>query len=307
MIKCLTLNPSLDTGIFTDQLGGRDLKAKSVTYKIAGKAMNAADALIAAGHKCRSVVFLGNAGGFADLKKPHEAITHSRAIRQNFSIYEGDKLVSHVRAPFQSSLAELRPVLDWVRENTSQGDVLVVAGSLPDLNPVDRAILINEMTSLAKPLILDVSSLTLKDLETIRPHTIKVNSSEFSKLASIPHSEVLTTVHLEQVHRLTKAAIIVTQGAHDVLAISKDSDPVVFSIAPQFVSDAPSMIGSGDAFLAGYVSGISAGATFHNSVRRGIIFGVARQRDFDQDLVDFGADALFDLEFAPVVHPCASQ
>ena len=300
MITCITLNPSLDTEIFTENLSGRDAKATNVTYRIAGKALNAANALFSAGETCRSIIFLGSTGDFASLPAPHQGIPHSRAMRQNFTFFEGDRLVSHVRSSFQSNMSELRPVFDWIGQNAGTDHLLVLAGSLPELSPEDRAKLIDNMKAFASQLILDVSSLTLRELEDIRPHTIKLNYPEFCRLIDVSEGVEVVKAHLEMVHSTTKAAIIVTQGRGDVLAIGSDSKFLKFSIAAEFASDSPSKIGSGDAFLAGYTSAVNAGASFSDSVRKGIIFGVARQRARRHEPIDYSDDALIDLVNAPV-------
>lgn len=263
--------------------------------------MNAADVLHANGAEFRSIVFIGQSGEFATLGNSHQAIEHPRAIRQNFSFYEGEELVAHVRSPFSACLGEMRAVLDTVRKSVSENDIVLFAGALPDLNFADRAGLVAEMARLPGRLVLDISTLTVDELQAIAPNTVKLNASEFRSLLRVEGDRALVHADLERVHRISGAVVIVTQGAGDILAIDRTSQHLTFSIATDFISKAKSVVGSGDAFLAGYVSGLSDGLTLCDSIMRGIIFGTARQQANSLEQVDFSSEALQPFSDAPVL------
>lgn len=292
MIYFLTLNPAIDTSIAVDHLGGRDVKASCVTYKIAGKALNAANILFATGIPCVSIVFQGQTGGMASIGEKHRAIQHPALMRQNFSIHGRDGFIAHIRSPFRSSLAEIRPVLDATRHSVRVDDILVIAGALPELDEGDRDCLIDEIAEIPGRLILDVSSLNLQELARLAPDTIKLNVSEFRALASISDDKALTSYDLRRVQEATNSKIVVTQGPKEVLAVDDKAKIFNFRISPDFLSSTQSVIGSGDAFLGGYAAGLDIERDFTSAVRLGTIFGVARQQNIHFEDIDFGTQAM---------------
>lgn len=279
MIYTVTFNPSLDHTIWVDpfRLGEVNRTQKEELFP-GGKGINVSIVLQNLGMESIILGFRAGFTGVALENMLHEYGCQSRLIpitgytRINVKIKgqeetdingQGPEIPAQAQKELFSQLAHLR-----------EGDVLVLAGSIPNSLPEDTYERICEqLQGRGISFVVDATGTLLWKVLPYHPFLIKPNQMELGELFD---KQIETTEEI-----VYYAKLLQNQGAKNVL-ISRGGDGAIFLTEDGTVYQSPSpkgtlvnAVGAGDSMVAGFLYGYLQYGSYEQAFRMGLCAGSA--------------------------------
>jgi len=285
MIFTVTLNASVDSiwKIENYNIGHINRVEKNVPLNIAGgKGINVARVINKLGGNVLATGFVGGQRGkFIETKLNEEKIKHefihvdgeSRECLTIIDSIEKTETKINGTGP-EISLSEIKKFKDLFLKILPNCTIVCLSGSLPPGVPKD---IYKDLITLSNeknvPVILDASNDGLKKGIIAKPFMVKPTDEEVE--------EVLQTHNIESDYEIIRAAkyfldkgaelVIITRGAKSAIMCNHKNS---WKIIPPDVK-VISSVGSGDAFVGGFASGIAAGNSILDAFKLGIAAGAA--------------------------------
>ena len=293
MIRVVGANPALDRVATWPPLRlGEVNRAVSVSVAPGGKGFNVARAVIRLGRLAAAYGFLGGHVGEAlrDMVVAEGVIDRHTTIaagtRVCFIVVERDPprttVLNEPGPPV--SPAEIERFLAGLTVDVGPGDLLVVAGSLPDsVPPAVAGRIVGIGKAAGARTLLDIHGAALRIGIEAAPWMVKCNRAELLALgdadgpdAGGPAGDLLASVPEIAARMVALRAsgielVVVTLGAAGVLLA--DGAGVVQALVPRV--DAVNPTGSGDLVLAGLAVGLERGLTPRDALVLGAACGTA--------------------------------
>jgi 1-phosphofructokinase/tagatose 6-phosphate kinase len=295
MIITVTLNPALDKTLEVPNFtpGRRHRTVDQVTMP-GGKGVNVARAIKRLG---QPVIATGLAGG-ATGTRIVEALNGEAILNSFVRIREESRTNTAVLDPttgLQTEINERGPAvspqeLDLFHEKllylAKGASMCVFAGSLPrGIEPDLYATLIREVKKLGVTTVLDTEGEPLRLAVRADPDIVSPNELEAEELVGQEFNDVEDRAQaVIEMTRLGAREAIMTV-ADGCYAHVLDDGPALFRVSVEEV-EARSRIGSGDAFLAGYVAARYAGRTPVECLRYGVACGAESIQHFGAGVID---------------------
>src|SRR5438270_2906414 len=303
MIITVTLNAALDKTLevptFTP---GRRHRTVDQTTMAGGKGVNVARAIKALGQPVIATGLIGGATGNRILDS-----LGSEAILNGFvRIREESRTNTAVLDPttgMHTEINERGPAvspteLDMFREKllylAKGASMCVFAGSLPRaMEPDVYATLIREVRKLGVMTIVDTEGEPLRLAMRAEPDLVTPNELEAEELVghefNDDHDRAQAVAEISTLGA-TEAIMTVPDGCY--AQVLEDGAPVLYRLRVE-EQEARSEIGSGDAFLAGYVAARYGGRPAVDCLRYGVACGAESIQHFGAGLLDpFKVDRL---------------
>jgi 1-phosphofructokinase len=282
MIFCVSPNTALDhTLVVPSFKQGTVLRAQSSLFATGGKGPNVARAAQILGAKTRSFCFLGGQTG-----KTVADLAQQEGLEGCWTWIDGETrtcvIVADARTGEATVINEQGPRVteaDWSRLNQTVLDAIADAndvcfsGSLPPNSPIEMYIqLVKAVCNAGKRVWVDTSGEPLHAALPISGVTIKINGDEAGEILgkTVDSPETAVAAALEFRKRGT---------SHVVITLGKDG-AVMVDAANHWWAKPPVItvkdpIGSGDSFLAGFVTAIASGYTADIALKRAVAAGAA--------------------------------
>ena len=297
MILTVTLNAAIDRTLAVPNFRlGRRHRAVEQTAIAGGKGVNVARALKALG---RPVLAAGTAGGGAgariiemleDEGIAHDFVRIAEESRMSTAVIDPtDGVTTEVneRGPALSA-AERDRAVERILYLAQGARICVLCGSLPRGVPVELyAQLVEELHKLGVTTVLDTEGEPLRLGTRAGPDLVTPNLTEAEELVGHEFAD--------DDDRLAGVREIVELGARDAIITFDDgcvallggdaAERVAFRVAVEPL-EAVSPIGSGDAFLAGYVAGLYDGRPPEECVRYATACGAESVRHVGAGVLD---------------------
>jgi len=276
MIYTCTLNPSVDYIVKVDdfRLGELNRAAQTAVFP-GGKGINVSRVLKRLGMDSVALGFIGGFTGafieqaLAQENIPCDFVKVPEATRINIKLKSGKETEINGQGPTIAPpfAAELMEKVQSLR----QGDILVLAGSIPTSLPSD---FYGKIVKAAKEanvkVVVDTSGPALKQLIESKPFLVKPNHQELGDLFdTILHSKADAIVYGRRLVELGVENVIVSLAGDGAFFFNKEV--TLFAEAPKGV--VRNSVGAGDSmvagFLAAYMSGKSVEGAFAYSVATG--------------------------------------
>jgi 1-phosphofructokinase family hexose kinase len=157
---------------------------------------------------------------------------------------------------------------DRAGTGSDRPSVVVISGRLPPGAPPDGLVpIVASLVARGAFVAVDSDGDGLLGSLTARPSLVKVNAAEASGLLSRPINGVADARSAaEDLCRAGAWAAVVTLGGAGAVAVAPTGEPWLVGRGP-VTGGYP--VGSGDAFLAGMMSALAAGASFADQLRMG--------------------------------------
>ncbi|MFC0557452.1 1-phosphofructokinase [Halalkalibacter alkalisediminis] len=257
MIYTVTLNPALDYFVQLDQVNlGAVNRSESDHKAPGGKGINVSRVLKRLGHQSEALGFIGGFTG-----KYVQEVIEKEDIHTNFIEVNGDTRINvKIKSQKESEINGRSPEitvgdLEQLKNQLSllkEGDVLVLAGSVPSTIPVViYETLCHEARERKAEVYIDSSGEPMRKVLGAKPTFIKPNHHELGELFSVE-----VTKPKEAVPYIQK---LVEQGIQYVLvsfagdgAILATKDQLLFANTPKGV--VKNSVGAGDSVVAGFVA-----------------------------------------------------
>jgi 1-phosphofructokinase family hexose kinase len=301
MIITVTLNAAIDKTLAVPSFRlGRRHRAVEQTAMAGGKGVNVARALKALG---QPVIATGVAGGPTGTRII-EQLTEEAILNDFVRIHEESRTSTAVVDPTTNEQteinergpevteAELELFVDKLLYLAKGAGVVVFSGSLPRGVPADLyARLVRELERSGVTTVLDSEGESLRLGTRAEPTVVTPNQEEAEELVGheFGDDEDLTAAVGEVVEVGAREAIL-TLPTGCIALVGDEQDRRLYraSVDPGVV-DARSRVGSGDAFLAGYVASRYTGRPPEECVRFAVACGAESVQHFGAGVLDPGA------------------
>ncbi len=194
------------------------------------------------------------------------------------------KSTTHIRQRgFDINPEELDQVIDVIKENLEEGDFILFSGSIaPNLSPYIYQRLIGISKKWQAISILDTSGEALINGVEAKPNILKVNLVELSQVLGKPDLNDLSFTDLfKDCREIVEGAktllneelsiILITLGSNGALCLTKE-EALYGNVKIDKVIDT---VGSGDAFLAGFIANYYLKKGISESFKLAIASGAA--------------------------------
>jgi 1-phosphofructokinase family hexose kinase len=276
-ILCVAPNPAIDRIEAVDRLiAGSVHRPELLICQPGGKPFNVARAARSLG---RRALVVGVLGGYAGRWFARAATREGIDGRWTWTGGETrtcyavlDRETGRFSEFYEPGIPLDEPVWDSLAADLSRAllaaDVLVIAGSLPPGAPLDLAARWTaEANAAGVRVALDVSGENLREALAQKPWLVKINAAEASGVVDTTDPAGAAAA----LHAAGAATAIVTAGIKGSYLVSVQGR---FRVGPPGEVGRFS-IGSGDAFLAGFVSAAMHGASSQDSLRAAAAAGAA--------------------------------
>lgn len=296
MIITVTLNTAIDKTLEVPNFRiGRRHRSVDQTTMPGGKGVNVARAIKRLG---RPVIATGFAGG-ATGTRIVEALTAESVLTDFVRIGEESRTNTAVLDPttgVQTEINERGPAvtereMELFRDKLlylAQGaDICVFAGSLPRQVESDvYGTMIKELRKLGVTTIVDTDGEPLRHAVRAEPDVVSPNVIEAEELVGHEFND--------DEDRTLAVAEIVQQGAREAIMtvpdgvfaqVQTENGPQLYRVRVE-QQEARAAVGSGDAFLAGYVASRYTGGTPEECLRLGVACGAESTQHFGAGVID---------------------
>jgi 1-phosphofructokinase len=257
MIYTVTLNPALDYFVQLDQVNLGAVNRSAVDFKApGGKGINVSRVLKRLGHQ---TVALGFIGGFTG--NYVREVIEKEEIDTNFIEVDGDTRINvKIKSQSESEINGVSPEisaenLEQLRQKLSalnEGDVLVLAGSVPSTMPTAiYETLCQEAHERKAEVFIDSSGEPMEKVLNAGPTFIKPNHHELGELFSVAISTPKEAI--PYVQRLVDYGIkyVLVSFAGDG-AILGTKETILFANTPK--GEVKNSVGAGDSVVAGFIA-----------------------------------------------------
>lgn len=273
MIITLTLNPSIDFIVHTDELRVNELNRVSAAVCSAGsKGINVSKTLKVYGEDSVCIAVLAGKGGrdFAEYM-PADVICDYLWIeggetRTNVKVMDRDANMTEINGPGPTMTADdVKALMDKLESYAKPGNIFVLGGSIVPGCPKDIYRQIIEMLHKHGAMaVLDADGMSLKEGIKAGPDFLKPNRYELEQFFSLDHH-----ASDEEIVRLGRqmlaggTMIAVSDGGDGCFVITGDRACRV----PVIPVEVKSCCGAGDSVVTGMIYGHEHGMSFEDTVR----------------------------------------
>ncbi len=282
MILCVTPNPAVDRTLIVPQLNPGQVHRTTRTLVAAGgKGLNVARASRILGGDPLCMGFLGGHSGrlvaeLAEREGLRSAWTWTGAETRTCVIvvdeHAGDATVFNENGP-RVSAADWAALSAEVRRESASAEIVCLSGSLPPGSPMASfAGLLSELCAAGKQVWVDTGSAALSTALSVAGLNLKVNAHE---AGAILNQDVESAEAAFSVARALQARganrVVITLGQAGAILVMSEGMWHAQSPAIQAVSS----VGSGDAFLAGFVVALAKKQPSSEALRWAVAAGAA--------------------------------
>jgi 1-phosphofructokinase len=285
MITTVTPNPSLDRTLHLARFEpGQVNRATATMVEPSGKGVNVALALHGVGVPVRAVVPVGGSAGHEiatlldDLGLDHVDVPIAGTVRSNISLVEADGRTSKVNeAGPKMAAAEVDALYATTLAVSDVAEWVVWAGSLPPgFTPQRFADAVADTRAAGRLVAVDSSGSALMQVLSQHrdrlPHMVKPNADE---LAEVANKDLSTLGDVADAAGVLLArgvrTVLVSLGRNGALLADADLPQALHGTAP--THRVVNTVGAGDAFLAGWLAAVHAGATSADALANALRFG----------------------------------
>jgi len=280
VIYTVTLNPSIDYIVRLDSfVSGITNRTTSEEYYYGGKGINVSCVLAELDLDSTAYGFVAGFTGDAIEK----GIRNDRIItdfiklkhgisRINIKIKAGDETEINCQGPHISE-QELERLLQKI-DRISNGDTLVIAGSIPNTMPDNIYEIMLERIKLKNVrIVVDATKKLLVNSLKYKPFLIKPNRQELSEIFG---AEVKTEEDIEhyakELQKMGARNVLISLGGEGAMLIDENGGKHKAGVLKEKVINT---VGSGDSMVAGFVAGYIKTGDYAYALKLGSVCGNA--------------------------------
>lgn len=270
MIYTVTFNPAIDYVVHADEIAvGGVNRSKSEEIYFGGKGINVSMVLSEFGVKSKALGFVAGFTGDAIEKGVAERGIETDFVhldngfsRINVKIKSGSKAESCAETEINGqgpkidgkALGELFEKLDKL----SDGDTIVLAGSIPDSMPADiYEKILERLQNKNVKVIVDATKNLLMNVLKYKPFLIKPNNHELGEMFGVT---LKTNAEIEKYARKLKEMgarnVLVSMAGDGALLLDENGKTHVCGVCRGTVKNS---VGAGDSMVAGFITGSENG------------------------------------------------
>ena len=264
MIYTVTFNPAIDYVVYTDEMAvGEVNRASDEKIYFGGKGINVSLVLSELGVKSKALGFIAGFTGTAIENGIREKGVETDFVRLqngfsriNVKIKSGSETDLNGKGPDidDKSLKELYKKLDAL----SDGDTLVLAGSIPDSMPSDiYEKILERMEGKNIRAVVDATKDLLMNVLKYKPFLIKPNNHELGEMFGVT---LKTTDEIAEYAQKLKDMgaqnVLVSMAGDGALLLDENGKTHICGVCKGTVKNS---VGAGDSMVAGFIAGSDKG------------------------------------------------
>lgn len=280
MIYTLTFNPSLDYTVTVPKFtcGMVNRTTEEIIYP-GGKGINVSMVLKNLGFENTALGFLAGFTGDELRQLVEEKGIHAEFIpvkegmtRINVKLRSEQETEINGQGPAisEADIAKLYERLDRLHA----GDILVMAGSIPDVMP--QTIYMDIMRHLQEKqlkIVVDATKDLLLNVLQYRPFLIKPNNHEMGEIFRVEIKDKADVIkYAKQMQEMGARNVLVSMAGDGAVLVAEDGS-VFQSEAPRGI--VKNSVGAGDSMVAGFLAGYLEEGAYENAFRMGVCTGSA--------------------------------
>ncbi|WP_300261228.1 1-phosphofructokinase [Clostridium sp.] len=289
MIYTLTLNPSIDYVIDVENLELGKVNRTSKDFKFpGGKGINVSRIL---GNQKIDNIALGFLGGFTG--KFIEDNLNSLGVKTEFIKVKGDSRINvKIKSNKETEINSDGPIISAENlkslfrrlDQLVEGDILVLAGSIPSTLPRDLYLQIQKRVSQNNvKVVVDTSGKALLEAIKNKPFLIKPNNHEIEEIFNVKiNSEEELIKYGKELVSLGAENVIISMAGDGALLITKYG--VFKGNAPK--GEVKNSVGAGDSLVGGFLAKYVETKDLISSFKNGIASGSASAFSLDLALAE---------------------
>ena len=280
MIYTVTFNPSLDYIVSVDDFElGMTNRTKEEIMLPGGKGINVSIVLKNLGFESTALGFsAGFVGNEIERRVNDFGITSwfinidNGCSRINVKLKSSDGTEINGKGPdiSKDKLSELMTKLEELKD----GDVLVLAGSVPESMPSDiyKDIII-KLRERNIIIVVDATSTLLLNVLPYRPFLIKPNHHELSEIFGVKlESKDEIALYASKLKDMGARNVLVSMGKMGAVFVAEDGS-IYEAEAPDGIL--VNSVGAGDSMVAGFIAGWSKNSSYEEAFAMGVAAGSA--------------------------------
>lgn len=280
MIYTVTFNPSLDYILSVDNLAiGKTNRAQSDMIMAGGKGINVSLILNELGMDNTAIAFVAGFTGQEIKRRVEESECNCCFIelaegtsRINVKIKDRKETEINTAGPKieRQHIEQLWSMLD----NLDNGDILVLAGSIPaSVSQSIYADIIKKMSPRGVKVIVDASGAIIHNLLNLKPYLIKPNQDELYELFDVRVQTIEEAkIYVKKLRDMGARNAIISLGESGAVLAGEDGN-VYSAVAP--IGNAVNTVGSGDSMIAGFITGMLAEVGCNDALKLAVAAGSA--------------------------------
>ena len=287
MIYTVTLNPSIDYVVEVNELtAGEIMRTKAEDLIFGGKGINVSSMLAQLGMKSCALGFIAGFTGDAleqgvaamgiqpDFLKVEQGFT-----RINVKVHAQEESEINGQGPdiHEDELEMMYQKLDTLKD----GDILVLAGSIPNTLPEDVYEKIMERLQDRKiQIVVDATKDLLLNVLKYHPFLIKPNNHELGEMFGVElknNEEIIE--YGKKLQEKGARNVLISMAGDGAILITEEGD---VHISPCPKGEVKNSVGAGDSMVAGFLTGYLKAGDYKEALKMGIATGSASA--FSEDL-----------------------
>ncbi len=264
MVYTVTFNPAIDYVVHTDELVvGMTNRSKSEEMYVGGKGINVSMVLAELGIRSKALGFVAGFTGRAieDGAKEKGVETdfvhlESGCSRINVKIKSGEETELNGQGPKipDKAIEKLLGKLDKLED----GDVLVLAGSIPGTLPSDIYEKILARLSERKiKTVVDATKDLLLNVLKYKPFLIKPNNHELGEMFGVKlNTEDEIISYAKKLREMGAVNVLVSMAGDGAILVDEDGKVHKCGVCKGTVKNS---VGAGDSMVAGFIAGSTKG------------------------------------------------
>ncbi len=282
MIYTITFNPAIDYVVYMDKMQfGLTNRSKSEEYYFGGKGINVSTVLSNLGFENKALGFVAGFTGKAieeGMKKigiETDFIHLKKGIsRINIKIKDTEETEINCQGP-NISEEELKCLFDKT-DLIKDGDILVLAGSIPDSLPKDiyEKILERQKNKKVK-FVVDATKDLMLNVLKYHPFLIKPNNYELGEMFGIEikkDDDKKIHKYAKELQKMGAANVLVSLAGNGSILVDENKNFHKMGVAPVSVVNS---VGAGDSMVAGFIAGYQQTGNYGYALKLGTACGGA--------------------------------
>ena len=264
MVYTVTFNPAIDYIVRTDELVvGMTNRSKSEEMYVGGKGINVSMVLAELGIRSKALGFVAGFTGRAieDGAKEKGVETdfvhlESGCSRINVKIKSGEETELNGQGPKipDKAIEELFGKLDRLED----GDVLVLAGSIPGTLPSDiYEKILARLSDRKIKTVVDATKDLLLNVLKYKPFLIKPNNHELGEMFGVElktEEEIIS--YAKKLREMGAVNVLISMAGDGAILVDEDGNVHKCGVCKGTVKNS---VGAGDSMVAGFIAGSEKG------------------------------------------------
>ncbi|MCR5670239.1 MAG: 1-phosphofructokinase [Butyrivibrio sp.] len=295
MIYTITFNPAIDyiVRLGSDLLPGMTNRTDSEDCYFGGKGINVSTILKNLGLENTALGFCAGFTGKAIVESVISKGIHADFIElkegiSRINVKIKGKEETEINAQGPAIPEDAQKALFEKLDKLTDGDILILAGSIPSSLPSDvYEKILARLSDKKIDVVVDATKDLLKNVLKYHPFLIKPNNHELGEMfGTVLHTDEELEIHAKKLQEMGARNVLISMAGDGAMLIAENGEKFRIGVPKGKVKNS---VGAGDSMVAGFIAGYLKNRSYEEALKMGTAAGSATA--FSDDLAT-GEDIL---------------